>query len=123
MVIYESAPAVNPEFESLAAPAAPLVTGLDTLLPSRLEDKATLESDLSAAPEAEMGWGVRSSPAVRFARRIPHLRTRALNSGVWGRAPEIRSCRNSDQFTSLFRPFARTCRLRPVSHLSAFFEA
>ena len=67
MVIYESAPAVNPEFESLAAPAAPLVTGLDTLLPSRLEDKATLESDLSAAPEAEMGWGVRTSPAFRFA--------------------------------------------------------
>ena len=67
-VIYESAPAVNPEFESLAAPAAPLVTGLDTLLPSRLEDKATLESDLSAAPEAER-WagGLRKSLASRSA--------------------------------------------------------
>ena len=63
-VIYESAPAVNPEFESLAAPAAPLVTGLDTLLPSRLEDKATLESDLSAAPEAEMGWGLEKVPGL-----------------------------------------------------------
>ena len=60
-VIYESAPAVNPEFESLAAP---LVTGLDTLLPSRLEDKATLESDLSAAPEAEMGWGLEKVPGL-----------------------------------------------------------
>ena len=39
MVIYESAPAVNPEFESLAVPAAPLVTGLDTLLRSRPEDR------------------------------------------------------------------------------------
>ena len=61
MVIYESAPAVNPEFESLAAPAAPLVTGLDTLLPSRLEDKATLESDLSAEPVAGIGAGVQRS--------------------------------------------------------------
>ena len=48
----------SPEFKSTVAPTAPLVTGLDTLLPSRPEDKATLESDLSAAPEAEMGWGV-----------------------------------------------------------------
>jgi hypothetical protein len=30
-------------------------------------DRATLESDLSAAPEAEMGWAVRTSPAFRFA--------------------------------------------------------
>ena len=30
-------------------------------------DRATLESDLSAMPEAEMGWGVRNAPSVRFA--------------------------------------------------------
>ena len=30
-------------------------------------DRATLESDLSAVPEAEMGWGVRTFPAFRFA--------------------------------------------------------
>ena len=57
-------PLSTPNFESLAAPAAPLVTGLDTLLPSRLEDKATLESDLSAAPEAEMGWGLEKVPGL-----------------------------------------------------------
>ncbi|HYO81024.1 MAG TPA: hypothetical protein VES20_06465 [Bryobacteraceae bacterium] len=37
------------------------MTGLDTPHPSRLEDKATLESDLSAVLEAEMGWGVDSA--------------------------------------------------------------
>ena len=30
-------------------------------------DRATLESDLSAAPEAEMGRGVKNSPVFRFA--------------------------------------------------------
>ena len=56
-VIYESALAVNAESEPLAAPTALLVAGSDTLLPSRQEDKAPLESDLSAVPEAEMGQG------------------------------------------------------------------
>jgi hypothetical protein len=53
MVIYESAPAVNPEFESLAAPAAPLVTGLDTLLRSRPEDKG----NAGERPERRAGGG------------------------------------------------------------------
>ena len=51
-VIYESAPAVNPEFESLAVPAAPLVTGLDTLLRSRPED-----SNAGERPDRRAGGG------------------------------------------------------------------
>jgi hypothetical protein len=38
-----------------------------TLLTEPAGDRATRESDLSVVPEAEMGWGVRNSPAVRFA--------------------------------------------------------
>ena len=41
----------------LAAPMAPPWTFLDTLRPSQSEDMATLESDRSAAPEAEMAFG------------------------------------------------------------------
>jgi len=123
VAIYESAPRVNPSFMSCAAPAGAAVVELRYTTTEPAGDRATLESDLSAAPEAEMGLGSENFPGLPIRRRIPHLCTKALNSGVWGRAPEIRSCRNSDQFTSLFRPFARTCQLHPVSHLSAFIEA
>ena len=116
-------PRVNRNFISCAAPAGAAVLELRYTTTEPAGDRATLESDLSAAPEAEMGLGSENFPGLPIRRRIPHLCTKALNSGVWGRAPEIRSCRNSDQFTSLFRPFARTCRLHPVSHLSAFIEA
>ena len=92
-----------------AAPAGAAVLELRYTTTEPTGDRATLESDLSAAPEAEMGWVVRTSPAFRFAD-VSLISAR-------------KRCRNSDQFTSLFRPFARTCRLRPVSHLSAFFEA
>src|SRR5919106_3690000 len=70
----------SPEFKSTVAPTAPLVTGLDTLLPSRPEDKATLESDLSAAPEAEMGWGVITPWPPDLC--VAHLRTKAETPGT-----------------------------------------
>jgi hypothetical protein len=66
-VIYESAPRVNRSFMSFAAPAGAAVVGLRYTTTEPAGDRATLESDLSAAPEAEMGWGVRTSPAFRFA--------------------------------------------------------
>jgi len=46
---------------------APAVVELRYTTTEPAGDRATLESDLSAAPEAEMGWGVRTSPAFRFA--------------------------------------------------------
>ena len=95
-IIYESAPRVNSSFFSCAAPAGAAVPELRYTTTEPAGDRATLESDLSAVPEAEMGWGVRKLPGRPIRRRIPHLCTKALNSGVWGRAPEIRSCRNSD---------------------------
>ena len=67
VAIYESAPRVNRSFMSFAAPAGAAVVGLRYTTTEPAGDRATLESDLSAAPEAEMGWGVRTSPAFRFA--------------------------------------------------------
>ena len=86
-------------------------------------DRATLESDLSAAPEAEMGWGVRTSPALPIRRRIPHLCTKALNSGVLGQSPrdsELLESRSIHLPVSSVRSYVPTSSL---SHLSAFFEA
>ena len=67
VAIYESAPRVNPSFMSCAAPAGAAVVELRYTTTEPAGDRATLESDLSAAPEAEMSWGVRTSPAFRFA--------------------------------------------------------
>src|SRR4030095_4903602 len=60
-------PRVNRNFISCAAPAGAAVLKLRYTTTEPAGDRATLESDLSAAPEAEMGWGVRTSPAFRFA--------------------------------------------------------
>ena len=64
--IYESAGRVNHSFASCAAPVGAAVVGSRYTTTEPAGDRATLESDLSAAPEAEMGWGVRSSLAFPF---------------------------------------------------------
>ena len=97
-----AAPRVNRNFISCAAPAGAAVLELRYTTTEPAGDRATLESDLSAAPEAEMGLGSENFPGLPIRRRIPHLCTKALNSGVWGRAPEIRSCRNSDHSPPCF---------------------
>src|SRR5215471_18964540 len=91
VVIYESAGGVNHSFASCGAPAGAVVVESKYTTTEPAGDRATLESDLSAAPEAEMGWGSEKLPSLPIHRRIPHLRMKALNSAVWGRAPEIRS--------------------------------
>jgi hypothetical protein len=57
-IIYESAPRVNRSFVSCAAPAGAAVLELRYTTTEPAGDRATLESDLSAVPEAEMSWGV-----------------------------------------------------------------
>jgi hypothetical protein len=122
-LIYESAASVKPKSEPLAAPMAPPRTDLDTLRPSRPEDMARLESDLSAAPEAEMGSGNYLEPlAFSLDESFKHLCTKAVNSGVWGGTPGNRSCRCDIHATNVPCPFARKLTFRPTSHLSAFLR-
>ena len=105
---------------------APLFAFRDTLPLGRPGDKAALESDLSTEPEAERSWELMRFPAFSSAKlsSVP-LGRKALNSGVWGGAPESRSCWNADPFTSWVgdssvRSYVPTSSVR---HLSAFFEA
>jgi hypothetical protein len=51
-------------FVSCAAPAGAAVVELRYTTTEPAGDRATLESDLGAAPEAEMGWGL--IPRLRF---------------------------------------------------------
>src|SRR4029450_8973421 len=66
VAIYESAGRVNHSFAFCAAPAGAAVVESRYTTTEPAGDRATLESDLSAAPEAEMGWGARNSLAFRF---------------------------------------------------------